>query len=160
MSISENMKRAVLEKCKNTPNSIWPVSSQIVKFCWKKAEHGNECISIYFARQLVSEYIGPFGKSWLRMRSTWQTNWVCAQVHERNFGTTSKCNYSYLYRSGSQNCLAIITIVLKSFWLLNSKKNFSIEMAVSHFIMKYGWKRKLSVLISDNLRCAKLYFGL
>ena len=35
--------------------------------------------------KLVSEYIGLFGKSWLRMRSTWQTNWVCAQVHERNF---------------------------------------------------------------------------
>ena len=77
--------------------------------------------------KLVSEYIGPFGKSWLRMRSTWQTNWVCAQVHERNFGTTSECNYSYLYRSGSQNCLAIITIVLKSFWPLNSKKTFILK---------------------------------
>ena len=56
--------------------------------------------------------------------------------------------------------LSIIPAVLKSFWPLNSKKNFYIAMAISHFKMEYGGKRKLLVLISDNLKHAKLYFGL
>ena len=45
---------------------------------------GMNVYKFIFPGKLVSEYIGLFGKSWLRMRGTWQTNWVCAQVHETN----------------------------------------------------------------------------
>ena len=74
--------------------------------------------------KLVSEYIGLFGKSWLRMRSTWQTNWVCAQVHERYLGTTSECNYSYI---GQVTRIVFDPSSSEEFWPLNSRAKNSSE---------------------------------